>query len=138
MNTLLRLFLKVHVFLYRYTKGKIGGKLGNNPILLLNTVGRKSGKAYTTPLVCVRDGATYVVIASNGGADRHPGWYYNLRAQEETVIEVMGKIITVTAEELTGGERDRLWQQIVVDHPQFADYQKKTNRPIPLFRLTPA
>ncbi|MEZ4616582.1 MAG: nitroreductase family deazaflavin-dependent oxidoreductase [Caldilineaceae bacterium] len=138
MNTLLRLFLKVHVFLYRYTKGKIGGKLGNNPILLLNTVGRKSGKAYTTPLVCVRDGATYVVIASNGGADRHPGWYYNLRAQEETVIEVMGKIITVTAEEMTGGERDRLWQQIVVDHPQFADYQKKTNRPIPLFRLTPA
>ncbi|HRW08229.1 MAG TPA: nitroreductase family deazaflavin-dependent oxidoreductase [Caldilineaceae bacterium] len=138
MNALLQFFLKIHVFLYRYTKGKIGGKLGNNPILLLNTVGRKSGKAYTTPLVCVRDGATYVVIASNGGADRHPGWYYNLRAQEETVIEVMGKIITVTAEEMTGGERDRLWQQIVVDHPQFADYQKKTNRPIPLFRLTPA
>jgi len=118
MNALLQFFLKIHVFLYRYTKGKIGGKLGNNPILLLNTVGRKSGKAYTTPLVCVRDGATYVVIASNGGADRHPGWYYNLRAQEETVIEVMGKIITVTAEEMTGGERDRLWQQIVVDHPQ--------------------
>ena len=138
MNALLKFFLKIHVFLYRYTKGKIGGKLGNNHILLLNTVGRKSDKSYTTPLVCVRDGGTYVIIASNGGADRHPGWYYNLRAQEETVIEVMGKIITVTAEELTGGERDRLWQQIVVDHPQFADYQKKTNRPIPLFRLTPA
>lgn len=137
MNSLLKLFLKAHVFLYRYTNGKIGGKLGNNNILLLNTVGRKSGKQYTTPLVTVRDGSTYVIIASNGGADRHPGWYYNLSAQEETVIEVQGKIITVTATEVTDGERDRLWQQIVTEHQQFADYQNKTSRAIPLFRLTP-
>jgi len=137
MNAFLKLFLATHVFLYRYTKGKIGGKLGGNNILLLNTIGRKSGAKRTTPLVYVRDNNAYVVIASNGGADRHPGWYYNLRAQRQTVIEVMGEIRTVAVQEATPAERERLWAQITGDHKQFADYQAKTSRQIPLVILDP-
>ena len=135
MNPIFKLFLAAHVFVYRYTKGKIGGKLGGNMILLLNTTGRKSGAKRTTPLVYLRDGDNYVIIASNGGADRHPSWYYNLQSQPNTVIEVMGQILTVTAEEVTGPKRDELWQRIVTNHQQFADYQAKTDRVIPLFTL---
>ena len=137
MKTLTKLFLAAHVFIYRYSRGKIGGKLAGNHILLLNTVGRKSGAPHTTPLVYVRDGDTYVIIASNGGASHHPSWYYNLKAQPETVIEVMGDIITVHGEEVSGAQRADLWQRIIADHRQFADYQQKTARTIPLFRLIP-
>lgn len=137
MNSLMKFLLATHVFIYRFTKGKIGGKLGGNNILLLNTIGRKSGAKRTTPLVYLRDGDALIIIASNGGADRHPSWYYNLKEQEQTVIEVMGQISTVDVHKATPEERGRLWPQIVAKHQQFADYQAKTKREIPLFLLEP-
>ncbi len=137
MKIFLKAFLTLHVMLYRLTNGKIGGKMGGNPIVLLDTVGRKSGKARTTPLVYMQDGASYVITASNGGADRHPGWYYNLKEQEQTTIQVQGQKLAVTAELATEETYNRLWAQLVAKHPQFQGYKEKTTRQIPLFILTP-
>ena len=137
MKWLLRLFLTTHIRLYRLTGGKVGSKLGNNAILLLYTVGRKSGRQQITPLVYFHDGNTYVITASNGGAERHPAWYYNLKARPQAQIQVMDKQLQVTAEEAPAPVRERLWQQLIAGHPQFAGYQAKTARVIPLFVLRP-
>ena len=137
MKWLLRRFLATHIGLYRLTGGRVGGKLGNNAILLLYTVGRKSGRQQITPLVYFRDGNSYVITASNGGAARHPAWYYNLKARPQTQIQVMGWQIQVTVEEAAAPGRERLWQQLIAGHPQFAGYQAKTARVIPLLVLHP-
>ena len=137
MKWLLRLFLATHIRLYRLTGGRVGGKLGNNAILLLYTVGRKSGRQQITPLVYFRDGNNYVITASNGGADRHPAWYYNLKARPQTQIQVMDSQLQVIAEEAALPARARLWQQLIASHPQFAGYQAKTARLIPLLVLRP-
>src|SRR5215212_11519731 len=99
MKILIRIVMAAHVFIYRLTSGKVLGKLGNNPILLLDTVGRKSGKHRTTPLMYIRDGKNYVITASNGGADAHPGWYFNLKSNPKTTIQVLGEKMTVNAQE---------------------------------------
>ena len=137
MKWLLRLFLATHIRLYRLTGGRVGGKLGNNAILLLYTVGRKSGRQQITPLVYFRDGNSYVITASNGGADRHPAWYHNLKARPQTQIQVMDSQLQVIAEEAALPVRERLWQQLIAGHPQFAGYQAKTARLIPLLVLHP-
>ena len=87
-----------HTGLYRATGGKLGGRMGKNPILLLNTVGRKSGKKRVTPLLYVVDGEDYVIIASQGGAPTHLAWFLNLVANPETTIEVGDLEVRVKAE----------------------------------------
>lgn len=137
MKWLIRGFIVSHVWLYQVTSGRIGGNLGPNAILLLHTVGRKSGRPQVTPLVYFRDGDNYVITASNGGADRHPAWYHNLKAQPRTHIQVLGQRLQVRAEEVTTAERERLWPRLIASHPQFAGYQTKTTRVIPLLALRP-
>jgi deazaflavin-dependent oxidoreductase (nitroreductase family) len=137
MKILIKMFLAIHVFIYRLTSGKLMGKFGSNPILLLDTVGRKSGQKRTTPLMYLRDGKNYVVAASNGGADAPPGWYFNLKGSPKTMIQVLGEKITVNAQEAPTKERDRLWKQLTTRAPQFAEYEKKTSRVIPMFILRP-
>lgn len=137
MKRLFQAFLKIHVFLYRLTGGKIGGTMGGNPIVLLNTIGRKSGKIRTIPLVYMRDGNDYIITASNNGADRHPGWYYNLKQQEQATIQIKNQKMAVSARLATGETYDRLWAQLTTKHEQFRGYQEKTTRRIPLFILTP-
>lgn len=130
-------FTKAHIAVYQKTDGKLGGNLFGNPILLLHSVGRKSGKAYISPLTYVQEGSDYVIIGSNGGQDRHPGWYYNLQAQPETAVQVNGELVPVLAHLAEGNKREMLWQKICSKHPQYPKYQAKTARPIPLFVLTP-
>ena len=137
MNILMRLFLKGHVTLYRLTGGKIGGKMAGNPILLLDSIGRKSGQKRTTPLVYFQDGDDYVIIASNGGAPSHPAWYYNLKSTPQTMIQVMDKQIPVTAAVAAPAERGRIWPALIAKHDQFRQYQEKTAREIPLVILSP-
>jgi deazaflavin-dependent oxidoreductase (nitroreductase family) len=137
MNVLMRFFLKGHVFLYRLTGGKIGGKMGSNPILLLDSIGRKSGQKRTTPLVFFRDGDSYVIIASNGGAPAHPAWYHNLKSKAKTTVQVMDKVMSVTAVVASSSERGRIWPELIAKHEQFRQYQEKTEREIPLVVLTP-
>jgi deazaflavin-dependent oxidoreductase (nitroreductase family) len=138
-STLVKLAWKVgsgvHTGLYRATGGKLGGRMGKNPILLLNTVGRKSGKKRVTPLLYVVDGEDYVIIASQGGAPTHPAWYLNLMANPETTIEVGDLVVRVKAEEVDAEEKTRLWQKMVEIYPAYDDYQNKTEREIPLLVL---
>ncbi len=137
MKFLMQLFLNFHVFIYRLTGGKVMGSFGANPILLLDMVGRKTGKKRTTPLMYIRDGNNYVITASAGGADINPAWYYNLKGNPETTIQVLGNKINVIAQEASPDKRKRLWTQLTSLAPQFKQYEKKTKRTIPMFILRP-
>ena len=132
-----QLFLNFHVFIYRLTGGKVMGAFGANSILLLNMVGRKTGKKRTTPLMYFRDGNNYVISASAGGADANPAWYYNLKSNPETTIQVKGDKIQVIAQEASPDKRKKLWAQLTSTAPQFKQYEKKTKRTIPMFILRP-
>lgn len=136
-----RLALKLgsgaHAGVYRATGGKLFGRMGKSPILLLNTVGRKSGRKRTSPLLYVMDGEDFVVIASKGGAPTHPAWYLNLRTDPDATVEVGDHEVRVRAEETDSEEKARLWQRMVDMYPTYDDYQQKTGREIPLLKLHP-
>jgi deazaflavin-dependent oxidoreductase (nitroreductase family) len=133
----LKLGTGVHSGVYRATGGKLFGRMGKNPILLLNTVGRKSGKKRTTPLLYVMDGEDFVIIASKGGTPTHPAWYLNLMSTPDATVEVGDREVRVRAEEVDGEEKTRLWQMMVQIYPTYDDYQTKTEREIPLLLLRP-
>ncbi len=130
--------LVLHQFLYERTDGRIGASLGGRPMLLLRTVGRKTGQARTSALLYVPDGDDRVVIASKGGAPNHPGWFHNLVAQPDIEIQVGRERIPVRARIPEGDERERLWAKAdEVNKGQYAAYQSRTDRTIPVVVLTP-
>ncbi|GAA3663914.1 nitroreductase family deazaflavin-dependent oxidoreductase [Nonomuraea antimicrobica] len=120
---------------FRANEGRVGGILQGSPIVLLTTTGARSGRSITTPLVYLPDGDRQVIIASNGGADTHPAWYHNLRATPEATVEIGTETFGVRAEFVDGDERDRLYARMVAQAPQFADYEAKTTRRIPVVAL---
>jgi deazaflavin-dependent oxidoreductase (nitroreductase family) len=122
---------------FRANRGRVGGRFEGATLLLLHTEGAKSGSHYTNPVVYLADGGRYVVFASKAGAPSNPGWYHNLKAHPEVRIEVEDGTIEVTATELTGAERDRLFARQAEISPGFADYQARTERVIPVVALTP-
>ena len=134
---MLKLILKVMVFLYNVSGGRIGGKMGKAPVLLLTTTGRKTGKQRTLPLIYIMDGSAYVITASAGGADKHPGWFFNIRSNPQATIQVQDKHITVTAEIAGPEKKPELWARLVEVAPNFAGYQKRTSREIPMVILHP-
>ena len=134
---MLKLILKVIVFLYNVSGGRIGGKMGKVPVLLLTTTGRKTGKQRTLPLVYIMDGSAYVITASAGGADKHPGWFFNIRSNPQATIQVKDKHIKVTAEIAGPEKKPELWARLVEVAPNFAGYQKRTSREIPMVILHP-
>jgi deazaflavin-dependent oxidoreductase (nitroreductase family) len=122
---------------FRANKGKVGGGFANTPLLLLSTVGAKSGRSRTNPLAYVKDGDHYVIIASKGGAPRHPDWYHNILAHPDVTVEVDGEKFRAKAHAIKeGSERDRLYAKMVARNPGFADYEKATTRKIPAVSLT--
>ena len=127
--------LKVHERLYVATDGRVGPRMIGVPTLLLRTTGRRSGATRTNALVYARDGDDYVVVASNGGADRPPAWLHNLRAKPDVEIQVGRRRSDATARILEPGDPDyaRLWR-VVNDnnHGRYDAYQKMTSRPITL------
>jgi F420H(2)-dependent quinone reductase len=127
-----------HAALYRLTKGRIGGKYQGAPVALVDSVGRKSGKRRTHPLVCTEDGENLVIIASKGGVNRHPAWYHNLMANPETKANWYGDVRQVRAREAEGAERQRLWAQMVEANPTYEAYQRRTDRRIPVIVLEPS
>lgn len=132
----LRLFSVAHTALYRLTGGRFVGRLTPTaPTLLLTTVGRKSGKARTVPLIYLAEGSTLVVVGSMGGSATHPEWWLNLRAAPEAQVTVGGRTWRVRAEEARGTERERLWARLVQIFPGFASYQRATSREIPVILL---
>jgi deazaflavin-dependent oxidoreductase (nitroreductase family) len=128
-------FTRAHVVAYRWSKGRIGGKLGRAPILLLHHVGRKSGVKRVSPLLYLPDGDDMVVVASMGGSDKHPSWWINLRANPETIVEVGGEKRAVVAEQADTEEKARLWPRLVEMYPSYGTYQSRTSREIPVVIL---
>lgn len=121
---------------FRKNHGKVGGDFEGAPLLLLHTTGRRSGKPRLNPVMYLRDGERYVVFASKAGADTHPDWYENLKAHPDVQIEVGDDTIDVHAEEIPGPERERLYEHQASIYPNFAEYQSKTKRIIPVIALT--
>lgn len=121
---------------FRENGGRVGGVFKGTPLLLMTSKGAKSGQPRTTPLAYTRDGDRYVVIASKGGAPTHPDWYYNLTADPNVTIEVGSQTLRAVAIEETGEERNRLYNQMANVMPGFAEYQRGTERLIPLFTLS--
>jgi deazaflavin-dependent oxidoreductase (nitroreductase family) len=137
MKFLFKLFMTFHVGMYRLTGGKLGGMMRGFKVVLLTTVGRKSGKTYTTPLGCFDDESGYLVVASNAGLPTHPAWYFNLKSNPHVTIQVLDKVMSATAEVLSGEARSQAWKQVITTAPSYADYEKKTTREIPLVLLHP-
>jgi len=122
---------------YRANGGKVGGMFENMSLLLLHHTGAKSGQERIAPLAYAQDGGRYVIFASKAGAPTNPGWYHNLIAHPRTTIEVGPETLRVTAEEVTGEERRRLFDAQAQNAPGFADYEKKAgDRVIPVIALT--
>ncbi|MGB0387937.1 MAG: nitroreductase family deazaflavin-dependent oxidoreductase [Ardenticatenaceae bacterium] len=135
---LMKLFINTHVFLYRLTGGKIGANMRGMSVLLLTTTGRRSGKERTVPLMYIKDGTNYVIAASNGGQDRHPGWFWNLQSNSQVKIQVEDKVMAAVAEQASPQEKSRLWKQLAQNATFFEEYQQNTTRQIPLVILQPA
>lgn len=123
---------------FRANGGKVGGNFEGAPLLLLHHKGIKSGKGYVAPLVYLESDGKRYIFGSYAGADFDPQWFKNIKANPATEIEVGTETIAVTANEITGPERDRLFAEQVEVMPGFADYEKKTSRVIPVVELIPA
>lgn len=122
---------------FRANGGKVGGPFEGAPLLLIHSVGARSGEEHINPVMYLPDGERYVVFASKGGAPTNPAWYHNLKVHPEVTVEVGSEKVEVTAREAQGSEHDELYSRQAAAYPQFAEYQTKTTRIIPVVVLTP-
>jgi deazaflavin-dependent oxidoreductase (nitroreductase family) len=135
---LLGRMMQGHTAVYRATGGRIGHRVpGAPPMLLLDHVGAKSGAKRTSPLVYIRDGEDVVLVASKGGYPKNPGWFYNLKANPDTEVQIGSERRRVHAHVADPEERKRLWPMALKTYGGYADYQKRTERKIPLVILEP-
>ncbi|MDJ0496412.1 MAG: nitroreductase family deazaflavin-dependent oxidoreductase [Acidimicrobiia bacterium] len=125
----------LHTLLYRATRGVIGRRLVNNDMLLLTTVGRRTAKPHTVPLLYLRDADNLAVVASWGGRDNHPEWYLNLVTEPKVRVQVRGNRSEMTARTASPEERARLWPQVLAAYDGFSTYQGRTDREIPIVIL---
>ena len=121
---------------FRANEGKVGGYFEGAPMILIHHVGARSGTERVNPLVYLPDGKDMVIAATKGGAPTNPDWYFNLKAHPRIMAEVGTEAFPVEATEVTGAERDELWRRLVELRPGFGEYEKKTTRVFPMFRLT--
>lgn len=126
-----------HLARYVESDGEDGYIYKGAPILILTATGRRSGEPRSTPLIFGRDGDRFIVIASLGGSDDHPGWYRNLNANPDAHVQVKGESFAVHARTAEGEERARLWELMVHGYPPYAEYQARTERRIPVVVLEP-
>ena len=140
----IRAFMKfasrLNVWLYEKTDGRLGGKfvVGGAPVCLVTMTGRKSGKRLTTPLIHIPHGDDVLLVASQGGLDSHPLWYKNLVANPAVEINAFGNVRAMLARQATPAEKLALWPTIRAVHPDFDEYQARTDRDIPVMICSPA
>ncbi|WP_299576750.1 nitroreductase family deazaflavin-dependent oxidoreductase [uncultured Williamsia sp.] len=118
--------------------GTEGTEMNGMPVVLLTTVGNKTGKLRKTPLMRVEHDGHYAVVASLGGAPKHPVWYHNIVANPHVELRDGEQVFDMVAREVFGGEKAQWWERAVAAYPPYEDYQKKTDREIPVFVLEPA
>ncbi|MFJ6730178.1 MULTISPECIES: nitroreductase family deazaflavin-dependent oxidoreductase [unclassified Streptomyces] len=133
-------WVREQVELYESSGGTKGTTLQDTgmPVVLLTTRGAKSGKLRKTPLMRVEHDGQYAVVASLGGAPKHPVWYFNVKTDPRVELRDGTRTWDLTAREVTGEEKARWWERAVAAFPQYAEYQKKTDREIPVFVLEPS
>jgi deazaflavin-dependent oxidoreductase (nitroreductase family) len=133
----LRAIGKLNVPVYRLTRGRLFNKVGRAPVLLLTSIGRRSGQPRTAPVLYLRDGERVVVIGSNAGNVRAPAWSLNLQANPDAEIQIGGERRLVRARVAEGEERAELWQKMNAEYEGFDDYATRTSRDIAVFVLEP-
>jgi deazaflavin-dependent oxidoreductase (nitroreductase family) len=121
---------------FRANEGKVGGYFEGKTLLLLTTTGAKTGRTHTTPAIYLEDAGRYVVFGSNGGAPNNPGWYHNVRANPDVVVEVGTESFPATAAVLEGPEREELFRRQADRDPSFDEYQARMDRVMPVIALT--
>ena len=120
---------------FRANDGKVGGRFANTTLLLLHTIGAKSGQPRTNPVAYTKDGDRFIIIASKGGAPTNPDWYYNVKANPLVTVELGHEQFQAQATIAEGAERDRLFNQMAEIRPGFAEYQRNTDRQLPVIVL---
>ncbi len=133
----IRFFMSINAFLIRTTNGRIGGRLGKQTILLLETIGRKSGQPRVVPIAYFFHEGNYLIVESNWGKDKHAIWYLNLKKNPRALLTVNGKKIPAEAHEAQGEEYARLWKFATERHPPYLRYQEMTSRQIPIVVFQP-
>jgi deazaflavin-dependent oxidoreductase (nitroreductase family) len=136
-NTI-RLFGRLHAWLWKLAGGKLDNAFGRLPFMMLTTTGRKTGQRRTTPVLYLQDETGLIVVASFGGNDMHPAWYLNLEQCPQAEVVVKGEHRRILARQLSPEEKKVIWPRLVQLHPQFETYQQRTRREIPLMRLLAA
>jgi len=137
-NPLIKAMSRANTWLYRATRGRVGGTFFRGaPVMLLTTIGRQTGRRWTVPLLYLRDGRNIVCVGSKGGMDHHPLWYRNLEANPEAEVEIGTEVVHVRARTATDAERAELWPKLVAMYRDYADYQQRTTRIIPVVILSP-
>jgi len=130
-------FVRDQVETYERTDGAEANTLRGRPVIILTTRGARSGKVRKTPLMRVEHDGRYAVVASKGGAPSHPVWFHNVAADPQVQLQDGARTWDMTAREVTGEEKAQWWERAVAAWPDYAEYQKKTDREIPLFVLEP-
>ncbi|MFL5804926.1 MAG: nitroreductase family deazaflavin-dependent oxidoreductase [Roseiflexaceae bacterium] len=137
MKIFIKVVLSIYIFLYRLTSGAIGGRMAGLKVLLLTTTGRKTGQARISPLGYFTQDGNFIIIASNGGADRNPAWYYNLKSNPQVTIQIGNKQLAAKAEVADAEKRKQLWAELVKMAPAYEKYAQGTKREIPLVIVQP-
>ncbi len=132
-RTFLRIVTWLNLVIYNASNGKWGSKLMGRDICIITMTGAKSGKQRQIPLMYVPYKAGVLLVASQGGADKHPTWFYNLQANPVIKVTVHGKQLNLTARLATPEEKPQVWPICVEHYPDYADYQHRTSRDIPVF-----
>ena len=129
---------RAQTFLYKRSGGKVAGSfLQGAPVALLTTTGRKTGEPRVSPLLFLREGDRVVLVASQGGAAKHPMWYLNLKADPKITVQIKDEVLYLTARDATEQERAEYWPKLVEMYSSFDDYQSWTDRVIPIVICDP-
>ncbi len=131
-------WVRDQVAAYEGSDGREGADLRGMPVIILTTIGAKTGLVRKVPLMRVEHDGRYVAVASMGGAPKNPVWYYNLKANPKLELRDGAKTFSMTAREISGEEYDLWWERAVAAYPDYADYKLRTDRVIPLFLLEPS
>jgi len=137
-DVVIRWMTAANTWVYRATGGKLGGKfLRGAPVCLVTTVGRKSGQKRTVALIYLQDGERVILVASKGGMEHHPQWYLNMEANPEVEVEIGTTVTPMTARRASDEEKAAYWPRLLEVYPDYADYQARTKRNIPVMILSP-
>jgi deazaflavin-dependent oxidoreductase (nitroreductase family) len=136
-DILIKWFMRINAFLLRLTNGRLGSRLGTQTILLLETIGRKSGQLREIPIAYFFHEGRYLIVESNWGKDAHADWYFNLKKNPRAKLKVNGRALPVEAHDAQEEEYDRLWDYVTARHSPYLQYKQMTKRHIPIVVFQP-